>query len=80
MGGLKLFFLGEKIDRKTQIEGPIDDESIDFVKGIQCCINMVQFGMESFGKDACPRAYRDVDDDYDRYKCNLFFKGWCEVE
>jgi hypothetical protein len=75
-----LFFLGEKIDWEMQIEGPIDDESIDFVKGIWCCINRVQFGMESFSKDACLRAYRDVDNDYDRYECNISFKGLCEVE
>jgi hypothetical protein len=36
--GLKFGLLGEKIDRKTQIECPTNDESIDFVKGINVAL------------------------------------------
>jgi len=37
-GGLKFGLPGEKIDQKTQIERLIDDESIDFVKGIDVAL------------------------------------------
>jgi hypothetical protein len=78
--GLKFGLSGEKIDRKTQIEYPIDDKSIYFVKGIECCICKVQFEVQSLGGDVCPRFHKGVEDDYDRYECNLCFKGLCEIE
>ncbi len=67
-GGLKFVWLGEKIDQETQIEYPIDDKFVDFVEGIECCINKVQFEVESFGRDACPRYHKVVEDNYDRYE------------
>jgi hypothetical protein len=42
-GGLKFGLPGDKIDQKTQTKCPIDDESIDFIKGNECRISKVQF-------------------------------------
>jgi hypothetical protein len=71
---LKLFLSCKKIDHETQIKGPIDEESIDF-ECVQCCINKVQAKGGSFGKDGSPRFHTNFDEDYDRYKYNLCFKG-----
>jgi hypothetical protein len=62
------------------VKGPIDEESIDFVEGIQCHINKVQFEVEFFGGDGGPRFCIDFDKNYDRYEFNLCFKGLFKAE
>jgi len=62
------------------MKGLIDDESIDYVEGIQCHINLVQFELESFGGDGGPRFHINFDKNYDRYESNLCFEGLCEAE
>ncbi len=62
------------------MKGPIDEESIDFVEGVQCDISKVQFEMESFGGDGGLRFHRDFDKNYDRYESDLYFKRLCEMK
>jgi hypothetical protein len=75
-GGVKFVLPSQKFDREMQIKCPIDDKSIDFVESIECHISRVQFKVEPFGGDVCPRFRKGIEDDYDMYESNLCFKGF----
>jgi hypothetical protein len=77
-GGLKFGLQSVKIDWKTKIECPIDDESINFVKGIHVALAVCNLKCSPLA--GMLRFHRVVEDDYDRYESNLCFERFCETE
>ncbi len=57
-----------RLTKKRKLNILLMTNLVDFVEGIECCINRVQFEVESFGRDACPRYHKAIEDNYDRYE------------